>query len=338
VGIVYFSAVSLFYFGVAKETCRKCACAVEYNVSRTGDEQRLMAKQSQISRYLANLRDLDVNKRIYAAEHLGRIKNQEAVRPLILALSDTEYKVRLTAARSLGMIGDVWAVEPLILALGDETASVRRTAATSLGLIRDSHAVEGLCRVLRDKKRTVRENARAALIQIGESAVGGLAQTITNGTPRSQTEAEYALITLYEKDKYGITSRIFSEPKLMPRERFLALDAIKNARPGGFLARFQPWIGDVFQFCMETAAFQRATSMTDDAKCQGAEAVLQYMTLVRAGQRNSKEEGTELLRGSSADNTPQKADELLRGSESPAESPQSASRLSLWKRLFSHKS
>lgn len=294
-----------------------------------------MAKQSQISRYLANLSDLDVNKRIDAAERLGRYKSREAVRPLILALSDTKYRVRRNAARSLGMIGDAWAVEPLILALGDETASVRKTAAASLGLIRDGHAVEGLCRVLRDKKRTVRENARDALIQIGESAVGGLAQMITNGTWGAQEEAEFALVTLYERDKHVIVSRIFSEPKLIPRERFKALETLKNARPNGFLARFSAWIGNVPQFCTDTIALHRADGTTETAECKGAESVLQFLTLVRAGQRDKKEVSAELLRGSSADNTPQKADELLRGSDSPSESTRAASRPSLWKRLFS---
>ena len=294
-----------------------------------------MAKQTQLSRYLANLQDLDVNKRIDAAERLGRYKNREAVRPLILALSDTKYRVRRNAARSLGMIGDAWAVESLILALGDKTASVRKTAAASLGLIRDGHAVEGLCHVLRDEKRTVRDNARNALIQIGESAVSGLAQMITNGTEELQEEAEYALVTLYEKERLVIVSRIFSEPKLTPRERFQALEAIKNARPGGFMARFSSWIGNVPQFCTDTVAMHRAAGTTETAECKGAESVLQFLTLVRAGQRNTQEEGTELLRGSSADNTLQNADELLRGSELPNETSLSASRPSLWKRLFS---
>jgi HEAT repeat protein len=292
-----------------------------------------MAKQSQLSRNLANLRDLDVTKRIDAAQRLGRYKNREAVHPLIDALSDTEYKVRRNAARSLGMIGDAWAVEPLILALGDETASVRRTAATSLGLIRDDHAVEALCRVLRDKKRTVRENARDALIQIGESAVSGLAQAITNGSVEAQEEAGYALVTLYEKERIVIVSRIFSEPKLTPRERFLALEAIKNARPGGFLARFSSWFGNVSQLCTERVEMHRTAGTTYTAECRGAESVLQYMTLVRAGQRDTKEEGAELLRGSSADNTPQKAGELLRASDFAAEnSPPENS--SLWKQLL----
>lgn len=293
-----------------------------------------MAKQTRLSHFLANLRDLDVTKRIDAAQRLGRYKNRETVRPLIAALSDTEYKVRREAARSLGRIGDSWAVEPLILALGDRNASVRRTAAAALGQIRDGHAVEALCRALRDKKRTVRENARDALIQIGESAVGGLAQTITNGTTEARASASDALIILYEKERAMIVSRIFSEPKLTPRERFLALETIKNARPSGFLARFSSWFGNVSQLCSDKVEMHRTAGTTETAECKGAEAVLQYMTLVRAGQRASNEEGAELLRGSSADNTLQKGDELLRGSELPSESPEHTNRPPLWKRLL----
>ena len=297
-----------------------------------------MAKQTQLSRYLENLRDIDAAKRIDAAERLGRIKNREAVRPLIAALSDAEYKVRRNAARSLGILGDPWAVEPLIAVLGDETSSVRRTAALALGEIRDSHAVEALCRALRDKKRTVRENATAALVQIGMSAVSGLAQTISNGTGEAQERARYALVVLYERDKQQTAGRIFSDPKLTPLERFQALEAIKNARPRGLLAQFAQWIGNVPQFCTETMAMHRSAGTENTAEYRGAESVLQFLTLVRAGQRDSTVEGAELLRGSSADNTPQKADELLRGSHGEEKSASNLEVRSLWKRLFPRKS
>ncbi len=296
-----------------------------------------MAKKIPLSQILANLADPDVQKRMNAAQRVGRRGNREAVRPLIAALSDPEYKVRREAARSLGIISDPWAVEPLIAALGDNTVSVRKTAALALGNIRDSHAVEALCRTLKDRKKTVRENAISALIQIGASAVSGLAQTANAGTIEAQESARDALVLLYQKDRQTITSRILSEPKLTPLERFQALEAIKNARPRGLAGRFSNWLGSVPQFCTDTMRIHRSAGTEDTAEYRGAESVLQFLTLVRAGQRDAAVEDSELLRGSSADNTPQRADELLRGSDFEGVKAPEAKPRSLWQRLFFRK-
>jgi hypothetical protein len=230
---------------------------------------------------------------------------------------------------SLGRIGDLWAIDPLIAALRDETSTVRRTAATALGEFRDPLAVEALCRALQDKKRTVRDNALQALLQIGAPAISGLAQTVANGSQTAQEQARLALANLYERERRQTTSRLLSEPKLTPQERFQALDAICKARPGGWVGRFSSWMSNVTQFCSEVVEFHRAAGTTDSAEYRGAEAVLQFVTLVRAGHRDHGVEQRELLRGSKADSASQDGDELLR-EDAATKRPRS-----LWKRLFS---
>lgn len=294
--------------------------------------KRDMEKKAKLAQLLMNLKDADPSKRADAATRLGKRNNQDAVRPLIDALSDPNYQVRRNAARSLGRIGNVWAIEPLVAALGDQTATVRKMAATALGEFRDASAIEALCRALQDKKRTVRDNALQALLNIGSPAVSGLASVLSQGTEPAQQEARVALGVLYGRDRQQTTSRLLSDPKLTPLERFQALDAICKARPGGLTVMFWSWMGNVSQFCNEVVKTHQSAGTTDAAECRGAESVLQFLTLVRAGHRDTRTEQSELLRGSSSSAMPQHSDELLRGSDETAleQKPRS-----LWKRLFS---
>ena len=73
----------------------------------------------------------DVRRR--AAEALGRIGGEKAVKPLITALAkDKADVVRGSVAEALGMIGGEKAVETLITALAkDENNDVRRGASGS---------------------------------------------------------------------------------------------------------------------------------------------------------------------------------------------------------------
>ena len=70
-----------------------------------------------------------------AAEALGNIKSDTAVKPLINALKDEDWFVRMRAAEALGKIKSDTAVKPLINALKDENWFVRKRAAWALGKI-----------------------------------------------------------------------------------------------------------------------------------------------------------------------------------------------------------
>ena len=143
------------------------------------------------------LKDKDHNVRLSAANALGRIGDEKAVGPLIIALQDRRLIVVTEVTKALVKIGDTRvkeiaikhliqilkiydaiaksltiqtlasigepAVEPLIQALEDENLFVRWGAASALGLIGDTRAVNPLVQVLNDKKKIVGVAAKDAL-------------------------------------------------------------------------------------------------------------------------------------------------------------------------------
>lgn len=112
---------------------------------------------------LGTLRDNDFASRQRAAEILGRIKDQRAVRSLIKAMRDKVKDVRQSAANALGEIGGISAVRGLINALRNGDADLRKIAAEALGKIKDPSAVQPLFSALMDKNGDVREAAKEAL-------------------------------------------------------------------------------------------------------------------------------------------------------------------------------
>ena len=107
--------------------------------------------------------DRDPTVRTSAAEALGTI-GTPAVEPLIAALKNKDAEVRWRVVESLGKIKDPNAVEPLIAALrGDRDERVRREAAEALADIRDPRAVEPLIAALKDREWDVRANSARGL-------------------------------------------------------------------------------------------------------------------------------------------------------------------------------
>jgi HEAT repeat protein len=134
-----------------------------------------------------------------AAEALGKIGSEKAIRPLLCALKDSMSKCHYHAAQALARLGaqldsetavealtgdllksgDDWmrfavsealgkyrpkrAVELLIRTLKDKTNSARHVAAEALGKIGDVRAVEPLIDALKDKQWYVRRDAAEAL-------------------------------------------------------------------------------------------------------------------------------------------------------------------------------
>jgi HEAT repeat protein len=82
------------------------------------------------------LNEDDPSQRWKAAESLGRIRDDRAVEPLILALMDDDWRVRQKAAWALGKIGDPRALAPLRRALMHETEGVKEIMNESLDEIK----------------------------------------------------------------------------------------------------------------------------------------------------------------------------------------------------------
>ncbi|MDD4250201.1 MAG: HEAT repeat domain-containing protein [Methanosarcina sp.] len=108
-----------------------------------------------------------------AAEALGEIKKERAVKPLINALNDKDYVlskpdedfvVRWSASMALGNIRSEKAVEPLISLLKDENFNVQWCAVSALGEMRSEKAAEPLITALRDKNSIMKVNIIVAII------------------------------------------------------------------------------------------------------------------------------------------------------------------------------
>ncbi len=106
--------------------------------------------------------------RMHVAKALGRIRNADAVVPLIPLLQDKVKAVREEAAASLAAIGDA-AIPSLLKTLQHEDWLVRLHAVESLGKAQSKRAVEPLLSVLfNDRDSAVREDAVRALGEIGD--------------------------------------------------------------------------------------------------------------------------------------------------------------------------
>ena len=106
--------------------------------------------------------------RMQAVNALGRVRNADAVEPLVPLLQDKVKAVREDAAAALAVIGDA-AIPSLLKALQHEDWLVRLHAVESLGKAKSKRAVEPLLSVLfSDRDSAVREDAVRALGEIGD--------------------------------------------------------------------------------------------------------------------------------------------------------------------------
>jgi HEAT repeat protein len=123
----------------------------------------------EIKQALAELRDVNKDKRRTAVMKLGMLGGDEAVRSLIFTLQNPteDLIVRGRAALMLGKIGDVRAVDGLIDVLTSAGYQTRLHAAEALGKLGDPRAIKPLLRIAANDHDTVGEAARAALTKLG---------------------------------------------------------------------------------------------------------------------------------------------------------------------------
>ncbi|MDD1701415.1 MAG: HEAT repeat domain-containing protein [Methanoregula sp.] len=84
----------------------------------------------------AEMNDPKWQARYRAAEALGKIADEKAIKPLVMGLKDNRDHVRYMAAKGLKTIGDSEAIDPLICLLKDNNRFVRLMtvrALTALG-------------------------------------------------------------------------------------------------------------------------------------------------------------------------------------------------------------
>lgn len=122
-----------------------------------------------VKQILADLRDINKDKRRTAVMKLGMIGGDEAVRTLIMIVQNKheDLIVRGRAALMLGKLGDTRAVYALIEALDAPGFQTRLYAAQSLGKLGDRRAIPPLLRISDTNRDTLGEAARQSLQQLG---------------------------------------------------------------------------------------------------------------------------------------------------------------------------
>ena len=117
---------------------------------------RRMMLYNDVEGLISTLRKGNRCFREAAAQALGKIKDLQALEPLMKALINDDKHVGRAAAIALGELGDLRAVDILIQALKNEEGSVRCAAAWALGKIADLRALEPLIKALNDDEKAVR--------------------------------------------------------------------------------------------------------------------------------------------------------------------------------------
>jgi HEAT repeat protein len=113
-----------------------------------------------------------------AATVLGKIKDLDAVTPLITALrADTDYSVRMWSAEALGNMAEMWSIDSLgnaaqalMGALRDKDNNVRQKAAFALGKMKAFKAVPSLIEALQSYGKD--SDASLALFMITDQRLG----------------------------------------------------------------------------------------------------------------------------------------------------------------------
>jgi HEAT repeat protein len=123
----------------------------------------------ELRQVLAELRDVNKDRRRTAIMKLGMIGGDEAVRNLIFVVTNQNEDTiaRGRAALMLGMLGDARAVDPLIQALDAPGYQTPLYAAEALGKLGDARAIPALRRLLDSDHDKFRDTALQSLRRLG---------------------------------------------------------------------------------------------------------------------------------------------------------------------------
>lgn len=136
------------------------------------------------------LEDPDPRVRCRSAVACGRIGDPRAVEPLEKRLrNDQHIDVRRAAAEALGEIGNEGAMRVLIDGAEDSNESIRRVVADSLGEFGSVTPVETLAEFLEDDSEAVRRTAMFSMVEILSNAPPQRSHEVREATADKLTSA-----------------------------------------------------------------------------------------------------------------------------------------------------
>lgn len=139
---------------------------------------------------ISRLEDPDPRVRCRAAAACGRIGDPRAVEPLEKRLqNDQNTEVRRDAAEALGEIGNEGAMRVLIDGSEDPNESVRRVVADSFGEFGSVAPVETLVEFLEDDSEAIRRTAMFSLVEILSNAPPQRSHEVREATADKLTSA-----------------------------------------------------------------------------------------------------------------------------------------------------
>jgi len=127
-----------------------------YGLSKIGLDKSLQF-------FIDALNDPDEHVRGWAAEALGRIKDQHAIVPLIKALADENNYVCFNVSASLKHFSPNLIISHLLRFLEDPDSLIRRRVSKILGELGDARVCDALISTLKDEDANVRYEAAEAL-------------------------------------------------------------------------------------------------------------------------------------------------------------------------------
>jgi len=210
-----------------------------------------------VDKFIVELQQEDSGRRWWAAECLGKMKDRQAVEPLvqvifnehiprlglveIAALKELDdprtedlllngikdRRTRPQAIDALGRFQSKRAVEPIIATLKNPDRFSTSVAMQALGEIKDPRALQPLCTLLKYHDEVVRRYAAIALGQLGDpGAIGALTTALKDADDGVRANAAKSLGEL--KNAEAVDSLIAALKDREDSVRVAAVDALGN--------------------------------------------------------------------------------------------------------------
>lgn len=147
---------------------------------------------------IACLRDSNLDVRYSAAEALGRIRDQQAIGPLLNALrSKTADETAFSYTDALDKMTNANSFAQLINALKSDSEAVKQYAVAAMDKVVDARAIPELIKALKDPDVEVRKTAVKCLGKLNaREAFSGLAEAVKDSNEQVRQKAIFSLAQL----------------------------------------------------------------------------------------------------------------------------------------------